>query len=442
MEDYIALEEYCERVDEKETIDNSFTIYLNEIGRQCLLTAEDEKFLFKKIEMGKRIDEIRRLYSKRNGTTFSTTNLILAILKEMGQVSSVVFALQEQIGLKRKNNLIAGIYNVKLQASIDNTRDQQMVNTIAARLNRSVADVKRTLTNLSIDSRLIPNEVLDTIGPNASLANINKLVTDTAFIKSVQDQERQLAEYLANIEHEAKEAERHLIEANLRLVVSMAKKHTRMGMSFLDLVQEGNIGLMKAVEKFDYRKGYKLSTYATWWIYQALTRALSDQARTIRIPVHVVMNMTRLQRISRRLGQEYGREPTSTEIAREMDLSPKRVREAISVSQRPLSLEWPMSEEENQSLGDCVEDRETLSPVDIASRQLLKEEIKNALNTLSSRQKRVLRLRFGFENDKCLTLEEIGKELNLSRERIRQIEVAALRKLRQPSKSQKLKDYL
>jgi RNA polymerase primary sigma factor len=395
----LDIEVPSEELAEQDVTDDPVRIYLHEIGRVHLLTAEDEKTLAKHMEEGKYISRVRQEYTQQHGRQPAATD-------------------------------------------IDNSLDPQVLHEISTRLGVTTAETEEMLVNLSLGSRLLPAEIRETVGTDMTFADIEKLVNDPAFVESVRAYEVRLLLYFNDIAKEGKKAERHLIEANLRLVVSVAKKHIGRGMSLLDLIQEGNIGLMRAVEKFDYRKGYKFSTYATWWIRQALTRAIADQARTIRIPVHMVETINRLLRISRRLAQEYGREPTSREIAKEMEVSSDKVREIVKVSQLPISLESPIGEEEDSPLGNSIEDRNALPPMDIASKQLLKEQIEDVLGTLTPREQRVLQLRFGLEDGRSRTLEEVGVEFNVTRERIRQIEAKALRKLRHPSRSRKLKDYL
>ena len=436
------LEIPLEPLGEQEIVDDPVRIYLHEIGRVHLLTARDEQLLAKRIEAGKRITEIKQDYLQRYGREPSATETVLAMLEELGQASTIIHVLQEQANLPPTASFIETISNASLRASIDGEINQQLIQTIALLIDKSIPETEQLIINLALNSKLLPKEVLNDIGDSISLVDIENLVTNSDFINSIQAYERRLKAYLENIEYEAKKAESHLTKANLRLVVSVAKKHIGRGMSLLDLIQEGNIGLIKAVEKFDYRRGYKFSTYATWWIRQAITRSIADQARTIRVPVHMIETINKLLRESRRLAQEYGREPTPKEIGERLEISPEKVREIAKVAQLPISLESPIGEEEDSHLGDFIEDRNALPPPDAASRQLLKEQIDDVLSTLTPREQRVLQLRFGLEDGRSRTLEEVGREFNVTRERIRQIEAKALRKLRHPSRSRRLKDYL
>ncbi len=305
-------------------------------------------------------------------------------------------------------------------------------------------ELREGLSAVDLDSSLDDpvRMYLREIGRVPLLSAAEEVVLAKKMERGRLEREKPLREQNPYIIWDGEDGQRRLTEANLRLVVSVAKKYIGRGMSLLDLIQEGNIGLIRAVEKFDYSKGFKFSTYATWWIRQAITRAIADQARTIRIPVHMVETINRLIRTSRRLLQELGREPTPEEIGAEMQISPDKVREIMKISQEPVSLETPIGEEDDSHLGDFIEDHTALAPADAASHQILKEQVKDALNGLTQREQEVLRLRFGLDDGRNRTLEEVGREFRVTRERIRQIEAKALRKLRHPSRSRRLKDYL
>ena len=349
---------------------------------------------------------------------------------------------------KKKKNVLE--YQEISDFFTDMTLEEEQFDRILETLEQNNVDVLRITEEDDVDDE----EIILTEEDEVDVENIDLSVPDgisiedpvRMYLKEIgkvpllsAEEEIELAKKMEMGDEDAK---KRLAEANLRLVVSIAKRYVGRGMLFLDLIQEGNLGLIKAVEKFDYRKGYKFSTYATWWIRQAITRAIADQARTIRIPVHMVETINKLIRVSRQLLQELGREPTPEEIAEEMNMPVDRVREILKISQEPVSLETPIGEEEDSHLGDFIQDDNVPVPADAAAFTLLKEQLVEVLGTLTEREQKVLRLRFGLDDGRARTLEEVGKEFNVTRERISQIEAKALRKLRHPSRSRKLKDYM
>lgn len=416
--------------------------YLHEIGKANLLTAREERDLAKKIEVAKRLKQIKLDYLQEHGKSPSPTEIISVIPREIGRAVAIIRLLQEQLSLPPTESFIVSISEVKLRESINGVLDQQMIRNMAIKLGRSEIETEYLVINLSLNCDLMPDIILNDIDRRVSTSELESLMSEQVSVNSMKKHEEQVKEFLDNIEQEAEKAGKHLIEANLRLVVSVAKKHFGHGMTLLDLIQEGNIGLIRAVDKFNYHRGYKFSTYATWWIRQGISRAVADQARTIRVPVHMVDQIRQLIRVKRNLSQEYGRDPTSDEIARKMELSSEKVASILKAAQFPVSLELPIGDEGDTSLVDFIEDQNLTLPADAASKQLLKEQVVKVLSELTPREQRVLVLRFGLGDGRSRTLEEVGHEFNVTRERIRQIEAKAIRKLRHPSRSRKLRDYL
>ncbi len=458
-------------------IDDPVRMYLKEIGKVALLTAEEEVVLAKAIELGEQLVEEpwKGMVSLHEWTLHDTerktrTQKPQHRLPFADEAHAMVRAAIEAKG--SKDLLIASpdfhLVRAGKDAQSDGTKEllKEAKKLVHAYNDASTPDNFLTLLdwadlavhNGDLDSRdnVGLRAIYDWSRNDVAFPALERWITgghDADLLKRMGfDPEvptnTKLRDRKGTIVEIGRDAREQLTSANLRLVVSIAKKYIGRGMSFLDLIQEGNIGLIRAVEKFDYEKGFKFSTYATWWIRQAITRAIADQARTIRIPVHMVETINRLIRVSRGLLQELGREPTVEEIAeamsrgQEVQVTPEKVREIIKVSQEPVSLETPIGEEEDSHLGDFIEDRGALAPAEAASHQLLKEQVEAVLDSLTGRERRVLQLRFGLEDGRARTLEEVGKEFNVTRERIRQIEAKALRKLRHPSRSRKLKDYL
>ena len=415
-------------------------LYLHDIGKLELLTKKEESVLGRQIEIGDRINELVVEFDIREDTSFNST-IVAASMKLVCSKFKIIEHLLQSLGESPETSFANLAKNEDFRKMIDSYFDEVLVTSLSQKMNQPIDEVEQQIKELSIDIQIVPEDILDIVDKN-SLKNLLKEVNKTKWFKTFLDYEPLCKFHLNKLIRENEFAQNKLTESNLRLVVSVAKKYLNRGMALQDLVQEGNIGLIKAVKKFDYRKGHKFSTYATWWIRQSITRSIADQARLIRVPVHMIDTMNKVNSVKRKITQQQGRDVTDKELSNATDLPQQKIKEINKLSEFPMSLDMPLIENETLLLSDVVEDNRDAGPVQLTTEKLLRDQLYDSLETLNDREATIVKLRFGLNDGETMTLEQIGERFGVTRERIRQIESKALKKLRHPGRSAKLKEFV